>query len=91
MEVVLTRLRDFSCKDSTFDGCESAGQSACRGPPRRAERLSEGCKAAEGGRNLDIESALAWLRKELVGVMLEFDFSFFLCTFQTKFMIVCFL
>lgn len=62
MEVVLTQLRDFSCKSPTFD--EPAGQSACRGPPRRAERLGE---AAEGGRKLDIESALAWLRKELVG------------------------
>lgn len=76
MEVVLTRLRDFSCKDSTFDDRKPAGQSACRAPPRRAERLSEGCKAAEGGRNLDIESALAWLRKELVGLMLEFEFIF---------------
>lgn len=63
MEVVLTQLRDFSCKSPTFDEHrEPAGRSACRGPPRRAE-----CKAAEGGGKLDIESALAWLRKELVG------------------------
>lgn len=65
MEVVLTQLRDFSCKSPTFDDHrEPAGQSARRGPPRRAECLGE---AAEGGRKLDIESALAWLRKELVG------------------------
>lgn len=63
MEVVLTQLRDFSCKSPTFDDREPAGQSVCRGPPRRAECLGE---AAEGGRKLDIESALAWLRKELM-------------------------
>lgn len=66
MEVVLTRLRDFSCKSSTFDHCEPAGQSACRDPPNRAVCLSEGCKAVEEVRNLGIESALAWLRRELV-------------------------
>lgn len=62
MEVVLTQLRDFSCKSPTFG--VSAGHGARKCPPRRAECLSE---AAEGGKNLDIESALAWLRKELVG------------------------
>ncbi|KAL7381269.1 hypothetical protein ABVT39_003148 [Epinephelus coioides] len=62
MEVVLTRLRDFSCKTSTFDDGKPAGQSACRDPPRSRT----GCTAGEEGRKLDIESALAWLRRELV-------------------------
>lgn len=70
MEVVLNRLRDFSCKTSTFDDCKPAGQSACRDPSRGAERLSDGCTAAEEVRKLDIESALAWLRQELVRIML---------------------
>ncbi|TDH03923.1 hypothetical protein EPR50_G00147040 [Perca flavescens] len=61
MEVVLTRLRDFSCKTSTFDNCKTAGQSACRDP-----RSRNGCTAEEKGRKLDIESALAWLRRELM-------------------------
>lgn len=74
MEVVLTRLRDFSCKNSTFDDCKPAGQSACRDPASRAECLSEGCKAAEGGRKLDIETALAWLRRELVRVHITVQF-----------------
>ncbi|XP_074542292.1 uncharacterized protein LOC141802628 [Halichoeres trimaculatus] len=63
MEVVLTRLRDFSCKTSTFDESKPAGQSACRDP---RSRMSEGCTAGEEGRKLDIESALAWLRRELI-------------------------
>ncbi|XP_070702953.1 uncharacterized protein C20orf202 [Pempheris klunzingeri] len=66
MEVVLTRLRDFSCKTSSFDDCKPAGQSACRDPWSRTDRLSEGRTAGEGGRKLDIESALAWLRRELM-------------------------
>lgn len=70
MEVVLNRLRDFSRKTSTFDDCKPAGQSACRDPSRRAEGLSDGCTAAEEVRKLDIESALAWLRQELVRIML---------------------
>ncbi|XP_037649638.1 potassium voltage-gated channel subfamily A member 4-like [Sebastes umbrosus] len=61
MEVVLTRLRDFSCKTSTFDECKPAGQSACRDPRSRT-----GCTAGEEGGKLDIESALAWLRRELM-------------------------
>ncbi|KAM8766836.1 uncharacterized protein AB9X84_005936 [Acanthopagrus schlegelii] len=63
MEMVLTRLRDFTCKTSTFDECKAAGQSGCsRDPPSR----TEGCAAGEEGRKLDIESALAWLRRELI-------------------------
>nr|XP_040044210.1 potassium voltage-gated channel subfamily A member 4-like [Gasterosteus aculeatus aculeatus] len=61
MEVVLNRLRDFSCRTSTFDDRQPAGQGARRDPQSRS-----GCTAGEGGRKLDIESALAWLRRELV-------------------------
>lgn len=53
--MVLTRLRDFSCKTSTFDECKLAEQSTCN----RTDRVT-------GGSRLDIESALAWLRRELV-------------------------
>ena len=71
MEVVLTRLRDFSCKEATFDTCKSAAAL----PHRDVE--SRGCLAGEEPRGdsppreshthrLDIETALAWLRKELV-------------------------
>ncbi|TMS18533.1 uncharacterized protein LOC104937807 isoform X1 [Larimichthys crocea] len=66
MEVVLTRLRDFSCKTSTFDDCKPAGQSACRDSRSRTDCLGEGCTAGDEGRKLDIESALAWLRRELM-------------------------
>lgn len=65
MEVVLTRLRDFSCKTSTFDDSKAAGPSACRDPRSRA-----GCTAGEEAGKLDIESALAWLRRELVRIKL---------------------
>ncbi|KAM8840345.1 uncharacterized protein AB9W97_001205 [Spinachia spinachia] len=61
MEVVLNRLRDFSCKTSTFDDRKGTGQGARRDPGSRS-----GCTAGEEGRKLDIESALAWLRRELV-------------------------
>ncbi|XP_072771740.1 uncharacterized protein [Nerophis lumbriciformis] len=63
MEVVLTRLRDFSCKVTTFDEHEPG--AACRDPPSRAECPRKGCSAGEGPK-LDIESALAWLRRELI-------------------------
>ncbi|KAG7225436.1 hypothetical protein INR49_027430, partial [Caranx melampygus] len=66
MEVVLTRLRDFSCKTSTFDDCKPAGQSVCRDPQMRSEHLREGGTAGGEGNKLDIESALAWLRRELM-------------------------
>ena len=71
MEVVLTRLRDFSCKTTTFDDCKSAGQSTCREPRTRSDHcLREGCTAGGEGSKLDIECALAWLRRELVRVEL---------------------
>ncbi|XP_062265219.1 potassium voltage-gated channel subfamily A member 4-like [Platichthys flesus] len=64
MEVVLTRLRDFSCKTSTFNGGEGAGQSACRETRTRTEHLRD--TAGGEGSKMDIESALAWLRRELM-------------------------
>lgn len=70
MELVLTRLRDFSCREATFDTCKSAEAL----PHQDVE--SRGCFAEEprGGspsqesrtHRLDIETSLAWLRKELV-------------------------
>ncbi|XP_056256247.1 protein FAM167A-like [Seriola aureovittata] len=66
MEVVLTRLRDFSCKTSTFDDCKPAGQTSCREPRTRTDHRREGCTAGGEGTKLDIESALAWLRRELM-------------------------
>ncbi|XP_076865161.1 uncharacterized protein LOC143516997 [Brachyhypopomus gauderio] len=54
MEAVLTRLRDFSCRDATFDERDEPAAETCRvACPRR------------GGR-VDIQSALAWLRRELM-------------------------
>ncbi|CAB1436541.1 unnamed protein product [Pleuronectes platessa] len=64
MEVVLTRLRDFSCKTSTFNGGEGAGQSACRETRTRMEPLRD--TAGGEGSKMDIESALGWLRRELM-------------------------
>nr|XP_057903574.1 uncharacterized protein si:ch211-153f2.3 [Doryrhamphus excisus] len=49
MEVVLTRLRDFSCKATTFD----------------ERKPTKGCTNGENTK-VDIESALAWLRRELI-------------------------
>ncbi|KAJ8409848.1 hypothetical protein AAFF_G00219070 [Aldrovandia affinis] len=69
MEVVLTRLRDFSCKTATFDDCKSAGITACRQAPRdnctSEDSQREMCAVGEHS-TLDIESALAWLRRELM-------------------------
>ncbi|KAF3707264.1 Protein FAM167A [Channa argus] len=66
MEVVLTRLRDFSCKTTTFDDCKPANQNTFRDPQSRTDHLSEECTAGGGSSKLDIESALAWLRRELM-------------------------
>uniref|UniRef100_A0AAR2JQ48 Uncharacterized protein n=1 Tax=Pygocentrus nattereri TaxID=42514 RepID=A0AAR2JQ48_PYGNA len=57
MEVVLTRLRDFSCKEATFNDCKAAVMF------REQPATEDACRTA--GR-LDIESALAWLRRELM-------------------------
>ncbi|KAK6323610.1 hypothetical protein J4Q44_G00059490 [Coregonus suidteri] len=75
MEVVLTRLRDFSSKDVSFDACKSTGPVVSRDPrttrdPCPVEGLRmEGCMAGGDGSSpykLDIENALAWLRRELM-------------------------
>ncbi|XP_077446859.1 uncharacterized protein LOC144067192 [Stigmatopora argus] len=63
MEVVLTRLRDFSCKTNTFDACSPTG--VCRDPRGRPDCTRKGLASGEGTK-LDIESALAWLRMELM-------------------------
>lgn len=65
MEVVLTRLRDFSCKETSFDECKAAGM--CRDHSSSPE-VCRGKRTAGDGDSgrLDIETALAWLRKELV-------------------------
>uniref|UniRef100_A0A3Q2XL03 Protein FAM167A-like n=2 Tax=Hippocampus comes TaxID=109280 RepID=A0A3Q2XL03_HIPCM len=63
MEVVLTRLRDFTCKAATFDACTPAG--VCRDPRSRLDCPRNGVAAGEENK-LDIESALAWLRRELM-------------------------
>ncbi|XP_077052787.1 uncharacterized protein LOC143702615 [Siphateles boraxobius] len=57
MEVVLTRLRDFSCKETSFDECKASGMC-------RDHSSSLQMKRSDGDR--DIETALAWLRKELM-------------------------
>lgn len=64
MEVVLTRLRDFSCKEARFEDYKAAvifreqqlTEETCRGQREKSDRAG----------HLDIESALAWLRQELV-------------------------
>ncbi|XP_004549008.1 uncharacterized protein si:ch211-153f2.3 [Maylandia zebra] len=66
MEVVLTRLRDFSCKTSTFDDCKGAQESTSRDPEARTNHVKEGCTSGGEASKLDIESALAWLRRELM-------------------------
>ncbi|MBN3318241.1 F167A protein, partial [Atractosteus spatula] len=58
MELVLMRLRDFSSKSATFNDCKSAETSSFRVP-------QENCKG-ESRPQLDIETALAWLRRELM-------------------------
>lgn len=71
MELVLTRLRDFTCREATFDTCKAAAAV----PNQDME--SRGCLAEKEPREgtppqeshthrLDIETSLAWLRKELV-------------------------
>ncbi|KAG9279885.1 alanine and arginine-rich domain-containing protein [Astyanax mexicanus] len=64
MEVVLTRLRDFSCKEASFEDPKAAVMFRER---PAAENLCrpENVGCDQTGR-LDIESALAWLRRELM-------------------------
>ncbi|KAJ0055235.1 hypothetical protein NL108_013550 [Boleophthalmus pectinirostris] len=68
MEVVLNRLRDFSSKSSQFEcrsGAVVTGGLRLDVAPR-AECFRAGCTAGRGEGRLDIESALAWLRTELM-------------------------
>uniref|UniRef100_A0A3B3BPY9 Si:ch211-153f2.7 n=1 Tax=Oryzias melastigma TaxID=30732 RepID=A0A3B3BPY9_ORYME len=58
MELLLTRLRDFSCRTSTFEDCR-LGVFRETGSPMGP------CRDAGGGTR-DIQSALAWLRRELM-------------------------
>lgn len=66
MEVVLTRLRDFSCKEASFEDYKEAvifreqplTEETCRDQREKCDRVGR----------VDIESALAWLRRELVRV-----------------------
>ncbi|KAG7458267.1 hypothetical protein MATL_G00236370 [Megalops atlanticus] len=71
MEIVLTRLRDFSCKAATFDNCKSAGMAVCGSGSGDSCGAEGGQRGAHGAGDhspsqLDIESALEWLRKELM-------------------------
>ncbi|MEQ2316674.1 hypothetical protein AMECASPLE_034936 [Ameca splendens] len=65
MEVVLTRLRDFSCKTSTFDDCTPSEDSSRREAKSHSYHHRGACTAGREGSRLDIGSALAWLRMEL--------------------------
>ncbi|MBN3284987.1 F167A protein, partial [Polyodon spathula] len=58
MELVLTRLKDFSLKSATFNDCKSAEIPSFRNSQDDEEESRQ--------QKLDIESALAWLRKELM-------------------------
>ncbi|XP_072530984.1 uncharacterized protein [Salminus brasiliensis] len=64
MEVVLTRLRDFSCKEATFDDCKAAVMFRERPAAENLCRTESMARDRTG--RLDIESALAWLRRELM-------------------------
>ncbi|MEQ2214674.1 hypothetical protein XENOCAPTIV_016097 [Xenoophorus captivus] len=66
MEVVLTRLRDFSCKTSTFDDCTPSEDSSRREAKSHSYHHRGPCTAGREGSRLDIGSALAWLRMELM-------------------------
>ncbi|RXM35170.1 Protein FAM167A [Acipenser ruthenus] len=58
MELVLTRLKDFSLKSYTFNDCKSAEVPSFRNNRDDEEESRQ--------QKLDIEGALAWLRKELM-------------------------
>lgn len=64
MEVVLTRLRDFSCKEASFEGYKAA--VIFREQPLTEETGRDQRVNCDRTGHLDIESALAWLRRELV-------------------------
>ncbi|XP_043922998.1 protein FAM167A-like [Protopterus annectens] len=56
MELVLTHLKDFSCKSATFNDSSSTAEL----------QLFHRNSGEERNRKLDIESSLAWLKKELM-------------------------
>ncbi|KAK1172638.1 protein FAM167A-like [Acipenser oxyrinchus oxyrinchus] len=58
MELVLTRLKDFSLKSATFNDCKSAEIPSFRNTQDDKEKSRQ--------QKLDIEGALSWLRKELM-------------------------
>lgn len=64
MEVVLTRLRDFSCKEASFEDYKAA--VIFREQPLTEKTCTEERASRDRTGRLDIESALAWLRQELV-------------------------
>ncbi|XP_073668820.1 uncharacterized protein [Paramisgurnus dabryanus] len=60
MEVVITRLRDFSGKDTKFDQCMRSRDASF------SQEVHRGTHVAGDPGRLNIETALAWLRKELI-------------------------
>ncbi|XP_023667550.1 uncharacterized protein [Paramormyrops kingsleyae] len=68
MEVVLTRLRDFSRKTATFEDFKPTAVMSDRASQREHDLARGGQFVDEDGGpcQLDIESALAWLRRELM-------------------------
>lgn len=64
MEVVLTRLRDFSCREASFEDYKAA--VIFREQPLTEETYRKQREKCVRAGRLDIESALAWLRRELV-------------------------
>ncbi|KAF7691160.1 hypothetical protein C0J45_18916 [Silurus meridionalis] len=64
MEVVLTRLRDFSCKEASFEDYKAA--VIFREQPQAEKTCREERVNCDGAERLDIESALAWLKRELM-------------------------
>lgn len=72
MEVVLTRLRDFSSREATFGTCKSHAAALPRRATRNGQPLpdqelrEDGSHQETNNHRLDIGTALAWLRKELI-------------------------
>ncbi|RVE67205.1 hypothetical protein OJAV_G00114540 [Oryzias javanicus] len=58
MDPLLTRLRDFSCRTSTFQDCRREVFKETGSPMGPCGDAGGGCR--------DIQSALAWLRRELM-------------------------
>lgn len=73
MEVVLTRLRDFSCKEPSFEDYKEA--VIFREQPLTEETCRDQGEKCDRAGHLDIASALAWLRRELVSINSEHTWS----------------